>query len=186
MKTNKTVFIEYSTSRKGQHFMTIVQVYNGKRVIIGRMFRTYDEGEKKTIYRATDWAGTPIFTDIKDLSTLKKKYIECGVQLAQIVPNIPTHKEHDDAYSYPESKGKKTKEKKSSREKEIKDVRQKNTVPNEKEQETRKENSQENEQDIRQEDYQENETSSDDKSDREKEVDQIRENDEDREQDIDR
>jgi nicotinamide mononucleotide adenylyltransferase len=83
----KTVFIEYSTNKPEQHFMTIVQTKDHQRIIIGRVFREYNAETKKTIYHATDYEGNKIFADIHDLSALKKKFIEHGQSLANTVPN---------------------------------------------------------------------------------------------------
>jgi hypothetical protein len=94
-KRSKTVFIEYSSSEKGQHFMTVVQNVDHKRIIIGRIYRDYDKENKKSTYRATDFAGGPMFFDTqKDLYALKQKFIEHGHSLAMSVPQIqrPTEK----------------------------------------------------------------------------------------------
>jgi hypothetical protein len=91
-KRSKTVFIEYSSSEKGQHFMTVVQITDRERQIIGRIFRDYDNDSKKTQYRAVDWAGNQVFVDTKDISALKKNFIECGKQMAMDVPKNPNHR----------------------------------------------------------------------------------------------
>lgn len=88
-KKSKTVFIEYSSTSKGQHFMTVVQNVDHQRIIIGRVYRDYDNEKKKSTYRAEDFAGTPIFTDVKDLYALKQKFIEHGYNLAIAVPANP-------------------------------------------------------------------------------------------------
>jgi len=88
-RKGKTVFVEYSSSEKGQHFMTVIQNVDHKRIIIGRIFRDYDSNNKKTQYRAVDWAGNQVFVDTKDLSALKKNFIECGKQMAMDVPKMP-------------------------------------------------------------------------------------------------
>ena len=81
---NKTVFIEYSSSEPGQHFMTVVQTQDHKRIIIGRIYREYDKGTKKSKYNAKDFAGNQVFVDVTDLYSLKKNFIEHGKNLADM------------------------------------------------------------------------------------------------------
>jgi hypothetical protein len=85
-KKSKTVFIEYSTAEKGQHFMTVVENVDHKRVIIGRIFREYNSETKQTKYLATDFAGNQVFADTNELYALKKKFVEHGETLAMAVP----------------------------------------------------------------------------------------------------
>jgi hypothetical protein len=87
---NKTVFIEYSSAKAGQHFMTVMQTVDGKRRIIGRIYRVYDKENKRTTYTAIDWSGTPIFQDYNDLPTLKKQFIKYGKNLTLILPEDPS------------------------------------------------------------------------------------------------
>ncbi len=87
-QTSKTVFIEYSSYTKGQHFMTVVQTQDHKRIIIGRVYREYDKENKKSHYYATDFAGNPIFKDAKGLTELKQNFIEYGKTMAQTIPNV--------------------------------------------------------------------------------------------------
>jgi len=118
---DKTVFIEYSSSEKGQHFMTVVQVTNGNRQIIGRIYREYDKENKKTNYHAVDWAGTPVFVDFKDLSVLKQKFIENGKHMTMSIPKNPNQR----------LQGQKDKEPylgKFNRDKQIKQVREQKTT----------------------------------------------------------
>ena len=85
-QVSKTVFIEYSSFIRGQHFMTVVQTQDHQRIIIGRMYKEYDQQNKKMMYRATDFAGNPVFEDAKELSEIKRKFIECGPTMALTVP----------------------------------------------------------------------------------------------------
>jgi hypothetical protein len=80
----KTVFIEYSTAEKGQHFMTVVQTMNHKRVIIGRIYRDYNPETKKTYYRAYDFQGTQIFGNGFDITELKNKFKKNGKFMADM------------------------------------------------------------------------------------------------------
>jgi len=125
-KKGKTVFIEYSSAKKGQHFLTVIQITDGKRKIIGRVYRVYDKENKKTNYIATDWAGNQIFTDTHDLPSIKKKYIESGKYLTAIMPELPKHDEPESIEPDYEN---------TAREKEIKEIRERNT-----EKEKKKEN----------------------------------------------
>ena len=81
-KKGKTVFVEYSTANKGQHFITVVQNVDHKRIIIGRIYREYNSETKQTTYRATDFAGNQVFVDHKELYVLKKQFVEHGDTLA--------------------------------------------------------------------------------------------------------
>jgi hypothetical protein len=82
--TSKTVFIEYSSARKGQHFMTIVQTMNHERVIVGRIYRDYNPETKKTYYRAYDFAGNQVFVNCFDISELKDRFKKSGKFLAEV------------------------------------------------------------------------------------------------------
>ena len=132
-KEGKTVFIEYSTAEKGQHFMTVVQTMDHKRQIIGRIYREYDKEKSKTNYTARDWAGNEVFKDTHDLSILKKKFIENGKTIALAIPkilNAPKHKQ-----PYFEKAGrlnelKKTRGEKNQTRKTEKEKDQINKVPN--------------------------------------------------------
>lgn len=80
---SKTVFIEYSSARKGQHFMTVVQTINHDRVIIGRIYREYEPKTQKSKYMACDFEGNQIFFDTHDLNELKNKFKKSGRFLAE-------------------------------------------------------------------------------------------------------
>jgi len=86
-KKSKTVFIEYSSSEKGQHFMTVVQNVDHQRIIIGRVYREPDPQNKRYNYYATDFAGNQVFADYKDLHAIKQQFIVHGNNLALLVPN---------------------------------------------------------------------------------------------------
>jgi hypothetical protein len=85
-KKGKTVFVEYSTANKAQHFITVVQNIDHKRIIIGRIFREYNSETKQTSYHATDFAGNQVFADYKELYAIKKQFVEHGESLAMAVP----------------------------------------------------------------------------------------------------
>lgn len=82
---SKTVFIEYSSARHGQHFMTVVQTMNHDRIIVGRIYREYKQETKKTFYKAYDFNGEQIFGDGLDLSDLKNKFKKNGRFMAGVV-----------------------------------------------------------------------------------------------------
>lgn len=88
-KKSKTVFVEYSTADKDQHFMTVVQNKDHHRIIIGRIYKEYNKENKKYEYYATDFANNQVFTDYKDLYAIKKQFIEHGDSLAYAVPVNP-------------------------------------------------------------------------------------------------
>jgi hypothetical protein len=179
MKTSKTVFIEYSTFRKGQHFMTVVNVEKGKRQIIGRIFKVYDKENEKYIYYAKDSMGNDVFVDTKDLYALKKNFIECGKTMAMSIPIALGQKEHDD-FPYSEKIGKKQPKEKSSRENELKQVRGK-SKPTEKDKETKVEKEHDDKLENKHDEKYKNEQP--EKSEREQELEQVREQNNDREND---
>jgi hypothetical protein len=90
MKTNnKTVFNEYGTAARGQHFITVSQILNGNRIYIGKIYREYDPEVQKYTYRATDFGGNQVFADYKDLFAIKKGFIEHGESMAHSMPKSP-------------------------------------------------------------------------------------------------
>ena len=90
---DKTVFVEYSSNKPGQHFITVIKTVDGKRRIIGRIFREYDKENKKASYVARDWSGTQVFQDIPDLPSIKKNFIEHGKTFAMTLPVNPNHEQ---------------------------------------------------------------------------------------------
>ncbi|MFA6089448.1 MAG: hypothetical protein WC755_06295 [Candidatus Woesearchaeota archaeon] len=82
-RKGKTVFIEYSTANPGQHFLTVMQNYGYKRVTVARVSLIENKETKEKELVATDFDGKQIFSEIKDLETLKKKFIEQGESLAK-------------------------------------------------------------------------------------------------------
>jgi hypothetical protein len=199
-KKGKTVFVEYSSANKGQHFMTVVQTIDHKRIIIGRIFREYDQETKKAKYLATDFAGIQVFADDKDLYSLKKHFIENGKNLAEASRLAPRSFARKEKQSFPlkverNDAVKKTREKKSTKEKTKVEEKQnphsqeKNSERNKDLEHIRdkgqsKENVQEKEEpEIQDQDEQSNEQENE-VSDRENELDDIREEDDDREQEM--
>ena len=69
----KIKFLEYSTANKGQHFITVIQ---GKNNVVGRIYREYDDINKKAIYTAKDEKGNLIFTEEQTLTGIKKGYVQ--------------------------------------------------------------------------------------------------------------
>jgi len=118
-KKDKTIFIEYSNSSRGQHFMTVVQVTDGQKQIIGRIYRSYNQETKKTNYRAEDWMGNRVFVDIKDLSALKQNFKENGKNLAMIIPKNPNRQAQKEQIILPV---------KSNRVNQIKQIREKKST----------------------------------------------------------
>lgn len=90
---NKTVFIEYSSNAPGQHFMTVMGYVNGQRRIIGKIFKEYDTENKKMVYTAKDASNNSVFSEVPDLMTLKKRFIEHNHTLTQFIPKGTEHKE---------------------------------------------------------------------------------------------
>ena len=115
---SKTVFIEYSTANKGQHFMTVVQNLNHERIIIGRIYREYDQEDKKYKYRATDFEGGQIFAGYKDLYAIKKQFVEHGESLAQMIPNPRAYAKQNKPFTISP---------KTERKDELKNIREKKT-----------------------------------------------------------
>lgn len=87
-KTAKVFFMEYSTWNKGQHFITVMTKIDGKKHLIGRIYREYDAVNKRTMYYAKDREGNRVFADIQNLVDLKKKFVEHGKNFGYAIPNI--------------------------------------------------------------------------------------------------
>jgi hypothetical protein len=201
-KTGKTVFVEYSSANKGQHFMTVVQTIDHKRIIIGRIFREYNQETKKAKYRATDFAGNQVFADDKDLYSLKKHFIENGKNLADMSrmaqrsnvrkekQSFPPKVERNDAVKKTRVK-KTTKEKTKVEEKQNPNSKEINSERNKDLEQVRekgqsKENNQEKEEPEPENQIQDEQSNEQENeiSDRENELDEIREEDNDREQEM--
>lgn len=201
-KKSKTVFIEYSSYNKGQHFMTVVQTQDHKRIIIGRVYKEYDKENKKTKYYATDFEGNQVFKDTTELYVLKQKFIEYGPSMAIVIPSMPGKSKQSSGLVIPQKAERKLdlekiRDKRSSKEK-TKDV--KNNDQNGKEQDSKKSErfkdfDQKPEENNPKENIPENtvpdtemstreETIDDQTSERENEIEQIRDDNEDREQDL--
>lgn len=80
---SKTVFVEYSYARKGQHFMTVVQNLDLRRVIIGRIYRDYDPSTKRSTYRAYDYEGNQVFDPTASIEDLKTRFKKSGRYMAE-------------------------------------------------------------------------------------------------------
>jgi len=81
----QVVFIEYSTTQKGQHFMTVMGKENGRRKIVARIFREFDPVEKKMKYTAKDREGIEMFSDF-NLYAMKKTFVDKAKELAKAIP----------------------------------------------------------------------------------------------------
>jgi hypothetical protein len=87
---SKVVFIEYASAKKGQHFITVMGRPDGRKQIIGRIFKEYDKENKKYMYTAADREGKSLFESTPNLYELKKQFIENEKNLA---PDLPLNKE---------------------------------------------------------------------------------------------
>lgn len=74
----KIKFLEYSTANKGQHFITVIQ---GKNNVVGRIYREYDEVNKKAIYTAKDKEGNPVFQEEQGLVAIKKAFVNANKEI---------------------------------------------------------------------------------------------------------
>lgn len=82
-KESKTIFIEYSTHDRNEHFMTIAQTLGYHKVIIGRIFKNYQPGTRNYSYKAVDFNGDEIFGTTENLSELKNRFKKHGRFLAE-------------------------------------------------------------------------------------------------------
>jgi hypothetical protein len=78
----KIVFLEYTTFKKGQHFMSVSWNEKGYHKVIARIYKAYDLENKKVKYYALDASGNQIYQDLTDLSSLKNKFKKDGKNLA--------------------------------------------------------------------------------------------------------
>ena len=74
----KIKFLEYSTANKGQHFITVIQ---GKNNIVGRIYREYDDVNKKAVYTAKDKEGNPVFIEEPSLVGIKKAFVQAHKEI---------------------------------------------------------------------------------------------------------
>ena len=98
---SKTVFIEYSSARPGQHFMTVVQTVDHERITIGRIYRDYDPKNKKITYRAYDFSGNRIFGESPSVSDLKEKFKKNGKFLGSVVLGMHQARNQENLKPYP-------------------------------------------------------------------------------------
>jgi len=103
----KVVFIEYSTARKGQHFMAVMV----DKKVIARVYREYDPEKKRMIYTARENEGKEVLPPTENLYQLKKHFIENAKQRNQAMQI----EERDD-----ERKEKSQQAKQPAKEKEVK------------------------------------------------------------------
>jgi len=136
---SKTRFTEYDTTPRGRYFIKAERNYGNQWITIGYIHREYDAVNKKYIYKGKDIEGGPIFADIKDIYTLKKKFIEHGQTLAMVIPKKPNRQAQKDKEPY---------HGKSNRANEIKNIREKKSSK-EKTKEVRTPDSKEKEQDSK-------------------------------------
>lgn len=75
----KTIFMEYSTWKKGQHFITVLQTLpeHQKKVVIARISMIRDT-EGKVLYSAMRPDGKTVITQNHDRVALKKHLAEFG------------------------------------------------------------------------------------------------------------
>lgn len=78
----KTIFIEYSSAKSGQHFITVLQTLPGqnKKVLIGRVYaaKVHDQ----IIYTAKSADGKLVLAVSEHLSEVKKGFKKNGAELA--------------------------------------------------------------------------------------------------------
>jgi len=105
--SEKVVFIEYSTARKGQHFMAVMV----DKKVIARVYREYDTEKKRMIYTAKDREGKEVLPPTENLYLLKKHFIDNAKQRNQAMQIEE---------QYDERKEKPQQEKQPAKEKEVK------------------------------------------------------------------
>ncbi|MFA6925241.1 MAG: hypothetical protein WC223_13430 [Bacteroidales bacterium] len=87
---NQMIFVEYTKNLKKLQKISVIQVLEGKRYPVGKIFYRFNYETNQMEYRATDINDLPIFIDTKDIKTLKKKFRQYGRELAN--PNrIPEY-----------------------------------------------------------------------------------------------
>ena len=90
---SKIVFTEYAYAKQGQHFMTVNTRVDGKKVFLGKVFKTYDSDAKKYIYTATDRQGNPLFEPTEKIYELKNQFIENEKTLVPAIEQSQVEKE---------------------------------------------------------------------------------------------
>ncbi len=71
------IFHEYDTAAPGQHSIAVLQRQaNGKKEMIARIYRSWDEKNGKFLYTAKDVGNKPLFDPTHNLFALKKQFRE--------------------------------------------------------------------------------------------------------------
>jgi hypothetical protein len=119
MKTKaKLLFIEYGSYNKAQHFITVVVIMNHQRIIIGRIFKEFNNQTKKYEYYSTDALGNRVFADYKELHAIKKQFKEHHETLAMALQTMPKQTKQVGAIPFHH---------KAKRANEVKNIREKKT-----------------------------------------------------------
>lgn len=82
---SKIKFLEYSTAAKNQHFITVI---HGKNNVVGRIYREYDDVNKKAVYTAKDREGNPIYQDQPSLVGIKKAFVNANKEIKSPEQNL--------------------------------------------------------------------------------------------------
>ncbi len=90
---SRIVFTEYAYAKQGQHFMTVATRVDGKKVFMGKVFKTYNQDANKYIYTAVDREGKAIFEPTEKLYELKNQFIQNEKILAPETPQNQVEKE---------------------------------------------------------------------------------------------
>lgn len=111
------VFLKYGTVGKGQHLMSVLQrMPDGTKKIIAKIFRDWSQEDKRYNYIAKDNSGKEVFTPTPNLWELEKQFTEkIASEKSLVEKNIPDIKQEEPV------------KEKTPREKELKEVRGKNT-----------------------------------------------------------
>ena len=83
------LFLEYTYFDRGEHCITVIVKNDRQRIIVGRIFKEFNDQTKKYEYYSTDALGNRVFVDHKELHAIKKQFKEHGETMAMALQAIP-------------------------------------------------------------------------------------------------
>jgi hypothetical protein len=95
----KLGFLEYSSHRHDQHWITVLLI-KPKRQVIGLVYRKYDEDFHKEFYQATDAKGRAMFGKTNDLQFIK----DCFMSYAKSIDFTRAKSNDEQAKTNPDTR----------------------------------------------------------------------------------
>ena len=112
------LFLEYTYFDRGEHCITVIVKHDRQRIIVGRIFKEFNNQTKKYEYYSTDALGNRVFVDYKELNKIKKQFRKHSETMAMALQAMPKQTKQAGAMPFHH---------KAKRAKEVKDIREKKT-----------------------------------------------------------